>query len=160
MDQLRTARRLRAFGFALCAALLPALAAAQAWPSKPVKIIVGYPPGGGTNTVARLLAEHLSKSLGQQVVVENRPGAGGRIATLSVARSDPDGYTLMFASDAELTIAQVTVKAMPYDPLKDLAPVALAGRGPYILVTHAGFAPRPTRARSTSGRSARAARTT
>ena len=82
MDQLRTARRLRAFGFALCAALLPALAAAQAWPSKPVKIIVGYPPGGGTNTVARLLAEHLSKSLGQQVVVENRPGAGGRIATL------------------------------------------------------------------------------
>ena len=141
MDQLRTVRRLRAFGFALCAAFLPALAAAQAWPSKPVKIIVGYPPGGGTNTVARLLAEHLSKSLGQQVVVENRPGAGGRIATQSVARSDPDGYTLMFASDAELTIAQVTVKALPYDPLKDLVPVALAGRGPYILVTHAGFAP-------------------
>ena len=125
----------------LLSALLPALALAQGWPAKPVKLIVGYPPGGGTNTVARLLAEHMSKGLGQQVVVENRPGAGGRIGTLSVARSDPDGYTLMFASDAELTIAQVTVKAMPYDPLKDLQPIALAGRGPYMLVTYAGFAP-------------------
>lgn len=129
-----------AFGMTLCL-LLPAFVAAQAWPTKPVKLIVGYPPGGGTNTVARLLAEHMSKSLGQQVVVENRPGAGGRIATLSVARAEPDGYTLMFASDAELTIAQVTVKALPYDPLKDLQPIALAGRGPYVLVTHAGFAP-------------------
>lgn len=134
-------RVLGAFAISLVAALLPALAAAQAWPTKPVKLIVGYPPGGGTNTVARLLADHMSKSLGQQVLVENRPGAGGRIATQSVARSDPDGYTLMFASDAELTIAQVTVKAMPYDPLKDLAPIALAGRGPYVLVTYAGFAP-------------------
>lgn len=134
-------RALRAFAISLVAALAPALAVAQAWPTKPVKLIVGYPPGGGTNTVARLLADHMSKSLGQQVLVENRPGAGGRIATQSVARSDPDGYTLMFASDAELTIAQVTVKAMPYDPLKDLAPIALAGRGPYVLVTYAGFAP-------------------
>ena len=134
-------RALRVFALSLLAALVPALAAAQAWPTKPVKLIVGYPPGGGTNTVARLLADHMSKSLGQQVVVENRPGAGGRIATQSVARSDPDGYTLMFASDAELTIAQVTVKAMPYDPLKDLAPIALAGRGPYVLATNAGFAP-------------------
>jgi tripartite-type tricarboxylate transporter receptor subunit TctC len=134
-------RMLRAIALALLATLAPTLALAQAWPSKPVKIIVGYPPGGGTNTVARMLGESLSKSLGQQVLVENRPGAGGRIATQSVARSDPDGYTLMFASDAELTIAQVTVKALPYDPLKDLAPIALAGRGPYMLVTHAGFAP-------------------
>jgi len=134
-------RRLRALGVALFAAMAPALASAQAWPAKPIKMIVGYPPGGGTNTVARMLADHMSKSLGQQVVVENRPGAGGRIATQSVARSDPDGYTLMFASDAELTIAQVTVKALPYDPLKDLQPIALAGRGPYVLVTHAGFAP-------------------
>ena len=131
----------RALAVALAATLVPSLSAAQAWPAKPVKMIVGYPPGGGTNTVARLLADHMSKSFGQQVVVENRPGAGGRIATQSVARSDPDGYTLMFASDAELTIAQVTVKALPYDPLKDLQPIALAGRGPYVLVTHAGFAP-------------------
>ena len=139
--EIPAGRVVRLFLAALAAFLMPAPAAAQAWPAKPVKMIVGYPPGGGTNTVARLLAEHMSKGLGQQVVVENRPGAGGRIATLSVVRSDPDGYTLMFASDAELTIAQVTVKAMPYDPLKDLQPVAMAGRGPYVLVTHAGFAP-------------------
>lgn len=125
----------------LGALLLPALAAAQTWPARPVKMVVGYPPGGGTNTVARLLAEHMSRSLGQQVIVENRPGAGGRIGALSVARSDPDGYTLLFASDGELTIAQVTVKEMPYDPLKDLQPIAMAGRGPYVLVTYAGFAP-------------------
>ncbi len=131
----------RALAVAIFATLAPSLSFAQAWPAKPVKMIVGYPPGGGTNTVARLLADHMSKSLGQQVVIENRPGAGGRIATQSVARSEPDGYTLMFASDAELTIAQVTVKALPYDPLKDLQPIALAGRGPYVLVTHAGFAP-------------------
>ena len=133
--------RLPAWAMAFFAAMLPVAAAAQAWPTKPVKMIVGYPPGGGTNTVARMLADHMSKSFDQQVIVENRPGAGGRIAALSVARSDPDGYTLMFASDAELTIAQVTVKAMPYDPLKDLQPIALAGRGPYVLATYAGFAP-------------------
>lgn len=121
--------------------LLPGIASAQAWPARPVKLVVGYPPGGGTNTVARLLAEHLSKSLGQQVVVENRPGAGGRIGALSVVRAEPDGYTLLFASDAELTIAQVTTKAMPYDPLKDLQPVSMAGRGPYVLAVHGGFAP-------------------
>lgn len=126
---------------ALGALLFPALAAAQAWPTKPVKLIVGYPPGGGTNTVARLLAEHMSRSLGQQIVVENRPGAGGRIGAQSVARSDPDGYTLSFASDGELTIAQVTTKVMPYDPIKDFQPIGMAGRGPYVLVTYAGFAP-------------------
>lgn len=121
--------------------LLPDHASAQAWPAKPVKMIIGYPPGGGTNTVGRMLAEHLSKSLGQQVVVENRPGASGRIGAQSVARADPDGYTLLFASDGELTIAQITTKAMPYDPLKDLQPVSMAGRGPYVLVAHPGFAP-------------------
>ena len=125
----------------LCVFLYAALAAAQAWPVKPVKLVVGYPPGGGTNTVARLLAEHMSRNLGQQVVVENRPGAGGRVGALSVARADADGYTLLFASDGELTIAQVTTKALQYDPLKDLQPISMAGRGPYVLATHAGFAP-------------------
>jgi tripartite-type tricarboxylate transporter receptor subunit TctC len=115
--------------------------AAQAWPSRPIKLVVGFPPGGGTNTVARLLADHMSRNLKQQVVVENKPGAGGRVGAQSVATADPDGYTLLFASDAELTIAMVTVKSMPYDPLKDLQPISLAGRGPYVLVTHAGFAP-------------------
>jgi tripartite-type tricarboxylate transporter receptor subunit TctC len=125
----------------LVALLAATQVAAQAWPVRPIKLVVGFPPGGGTNTVARLLADHMSKSLKQQVVVENKPGAGGRLGAQSVVSADPDGYTLLFASDAELTIAMVTVKSMPYDPLKDLQPVSLAGRGPYVLVTHAGFAP-------------------
>ena len=130
------------FRILLLAALsVPLVALAQAWPAKPVKMIVAYPPGGGTNSVARLLAEHLGKSLGQQVIVENRPGAGGRVGTVSVVRADPDGYTLLFASDAELTIAPVTTKSLPYDPLQDLQPISMAGRGPYVLATHAGFAP-------------------
>ena len=121
--------------------LTPAPAGAQAWPARPVKLVVGFPPGGGTNTVARLLAEHMSRGLEQQVVVENRPGAGGRVGALSVVRADADGYTFLFASDAELTIAPVTAKALAYDPLKDLLPISMAGRGPYVLVTNAGFAP-------------------
>jgi tripartite-type tricarboxylate transporter receptor subunit TctC len=125
----------------LVALLAATQVAAQAWPVRPIKLVVGFPPGGGTNTVARLLADHMSKSLKQQVVVENKPGAGGRLGAQSVVSADPDGYTLLFASDAELTIAMVTVKSMPYDPLKDLQPISLAGRGPYVLVTHAGFAP-------------------
>ena len=124
---------------ALAMPLLTALAMAQTWPLRPVKLVVGFPPGGGTNIVGRLLAEHLSKSLGQPVVVENRPGAGGRLGAHSVVRAEPDGYTLLFGTDAELTIAPVMTKAMPYDPLKDLQPVSMAGRGPYVLVTHADY---------------------
>lgn len=122
-------------------ALAPLLATAQTWPTKPVRMVVAYPPGGGTNAVARLLADQLSKSLGQSVIVENRSGASGRIGTLSVARAEPDGYTLLFASDGELTIAPVTSKSLAYDPLKDLQPISAAGRGPYVLVTHPAFAP-------------------
>jgi len=128
--------------FLLSVALLASsMAAAQGWPARPIKLVVGFPPGGGTNTVARLLADQMSKSLGQQVVVENRAGAGGRVGAQSVARAEPDGYTVLFGTDAELVIATATTKAMPYDPLKDLAPVSMAGRGPYVLAVHGAFAP-------------------
>ena len=123
------------------AALAPGLALAQAWPARPIKLVVGFPPGGGTNAVARLLADQMSRSIGQQVVVDNRAGAGGRVGAQSVARADADGYTVLFGTDAELAIAMVTTKAMPYDPVKDLAPVSMAGRGPYVLAVHGGFAP-------------------
>ena len=128
--------------FALCVALLASsMAAAQGWPARPIKLVVGFPPGGGTNTVGRLLADQMSKSLGQQVVVENRAGAGGRVGAQSVARAEPDGTTVLFGTDAELAIATVTTKAMPYDPTKDLSPVSMAGRGPYVLAVHGAFAP-------------------
>ena len=93
-------RRSLLIALALVAGGLPALALAQAdaWPSRPVKIIVGYPPGGATDVAARLLASELSKSLGQQFVIENKPGAGGTVAGSYVVRSEPDGYTLLMGA--------------------------------------------------------------
>ena len=125
---------------ALCAVATP-LAHAQAWPSKPVKFIVAYPPGGGADIGARLLAEPLSKALGQPILVENRAGAGGTIGTLMVVRADPDGYTLLFEASSEISIAPVTVKALAYDPEKDLQPISMLGRWPHVLAAYPGFPP-------------------
>ncbi len=111
------------------------------WPNKPIKFIVAYPPGGGADIGARLLAEPLSKALGQTIVVENRAGAGGTIGTTMVARADPDGYTLLFAASSEISIAPVTVKALAYDPEKDLQPISMLGKWPHVLAAYAGFAP-------------------
>ena len=134
-------RRSLLITLALVAGGLPctAPAQAQAWPSRPVKIIVGYPPGGATDVAARLLAAELSKSLGQQVVIENKPGAGGMVAGSYVVRSEPDGYTLLMGASAEVTIAPVTVKAMPFDPMKDLVPITLVGQVPFFMVINPGL---------------------
>src|SRR5690606_33455973 len=115
--------------------------AAAGWPTQPIRLVVGYPPGGGTDTVARLLAEQFSRTLGQQVVVENRPGASGTIATQQVVRSAPDGYTLLFATASPLTGAPLTMKGLQYDPMADLAPITLVGNGPFILVANPAFPP-------------------
>lgn len=126
----------------LCMLAAPATGMAQAtWPSKPVRLIVGYAPGGGTDVAARIFATQLSQQLGQAVVVENRPGATGRIGTNLVARSTPDGYTLLFGTSAELTIAPVTTAAMTYDPLKDLEPISQVGWLPNMLVASSSFPP-------------------
>jgi tripartite-type tricarboxylate transporter receptor subunit TctC len=115
---------------------------AQAWPTKPIKFIVGYPAGGGADISARLFAEHMSKGLGQPIVVENRPGAGGTIGATSVVRAEPDGYTLYVAAISEISIAPATVKDMPYDPSKDLKPVVMFGKWPQILVASPNFPPK------------------
>jgi len=120
----------------LCAAaLLPAAALAQAWPVKPVRIIVPTSPGGGTDIVTRLLAQKLTDVFGQPVLVENRPGAGQILGTEFVARSAPDGYTQLMAASA-IVLNQVLAKKPPYDTLRDFAPVTLAASLPNVLTVH------------------------
>jgi tripartite-type tricarboxylate transporter receptor subunit TctC len=128
---------------ALCAALAVALAllaadaaAADAYPSKPIRFVVAFPPGGGTDLVARTIAPRLAERVGQQVVVDNRPGAGGNLGTEIVAKSAPDGYTMLMGSVGPLAINASLFARMPFDPLKDLAPVTLAASTPNILVVH------------------------
>jgi tripartite-type tricarboxylate transporter receptor subunit TctC len=108
---------------------------AQAWPSKPVKIVLQFPPGGSTDAVARILAQALQASLGQTVLVENRPGADGAIAGDFVARSEPDGHTFFLASNTPMMQVPLLKKNPPYDPVKSFTPVSLVGRYIYVLVT-------------------------
>ncbi|RZS78044.1 tripartite tricarboxylate transporter substrate binding protein [Pigmentiphaga kullae] len=112
------------------AAAVPACAAG--YPDKPIKMLVGFLPGGGTDVTARLLATKLSEKLGQSVIVENRPGAGGMIATAAVARSAPDGYTMLMASAADAA-QHLMHKDLSYDLLKDFAPVSLVVTVPFAL---------------------------
>ncbi len=111
------------------------LAQAEAWPSKPVKIVVGFPPGGSTDTTARLLATKLTDAWHQPVVVENRPGAGANIGTAYVAHSAPDGYTILLVTTA-ITISPTVFASPGYDALKDLAPVMLVSTIPNVLVVN------------------------
>lgn len=116
----------------------PAVSFAQSgpWPSRPVRMVVAYPPGGSTDVAGRLLAERLGKSLGQQVIVDNRGGAGGTVGAGSVVRAEPDGYTLLLAASPEVSIAPTTMKALAYDPVADLVPVSLVGQVPFFLVVN------------------------
>jgi tripartite-type tricarboxylate transporter receptor subunit TctC len=127
------------FAFLACAAALAAFtahAAADIYPSKPIRFVVAFPPGGGTDIIARSIAQKLAERLAQQVVVDNRPGAGGNIGTDIVAKSAPDGYTLLMGSAGPLAINASLFKAMPFDPVRDLAPVTLAASTPNVLVVH------------------------
>lgn len=106
---------------------------AESWPSRPVRIVVPYAAGGSYDAVARQLAQHLSGALKQNVVVENRPGAGGTLGADAVAKAPPDGYTLVFTGNASLANNQFLYKRMPYDGLKDFTPVAMVSHAPMIV---------------------------
>ena len=121
----------------LCLALAPS--AAQDWPAKPIRLIVPYPAGGGTDFVARLVADHLSKLLNQPIYVENRGGANGAIGLQAIKQSDPDGYTLGFTADTSLTVNPLLYRDLSYDPLKDFIPVASAVRLPGMLAANPSF---------------------
>ena len=109
---------------------------AQSYPSKSIRYVVPYAPGGSTDIVARVLALKLSEAMGQQVVVDNRPGAGGAIGADIVAKSPPDGYTMVTAVTSIMAINQFLYRKLPYDPEKDFAPVTQVGSLPLILVIH------------------------
>ncbi len=134
----RCARRgaLLALSAALLSAALPAPALAQAWPSRPVTIVSPYPAGGITDTLSRIVAEELSKSLGQSVLVENRPGAGGAIAMAAVARAPADGYTLIMGGSAVSTIIPALNPSVTYHPLNDFEPVGYVAGLPIVMVAH------------------------
>ncbi len=114
----------------------PHAAAADAYPAKPIRFVVAFPPGGGTDIIARAIAQKLSGRLAQQVVVDNRPGAGGNIGTDIVAKAAPDGYTMLMGSAGPLAINASLFAKMPFDPVRDLAPVTLAASTPNVLVVH------------------------
>ncbi len=109
-------------------------AVSQGWPSRPIKLVVPFPPGSSPDYIARLVAEPLARALGQPVVIDNKPGAGGEIGTGAVARATPDGYTLLFTSQGPLVTAPMLKKGLNYDPSRDLAPVTLVATSPNVLV--------------------------
>jgi tripartite-type tricarboxylate transporter receptor subunit TctC len=120
------------FSLAMCAALP---ARAQDWPTRPVKMIVPFPPGGGTDLVARTVANHLQKALGQPIVIDNRSGAGGTIGSDVVSKAPPDGYTIGIATSSTLPAAVILQKGVPYDPVDGFAQITKIGTTPYILVS-------------------------
>jgi tripartite-type tricarboxylate transporter receptor subunit TctC len=125
---------------ALLAALPVSHALAQAYPTRAVTIVVGFAPGGVTDVISRIFAQKLSEQMGQQFIVENRPGAGGNIASDFVAKAPPDGYTLQMWLDSN-TIAPALYKKLGHDPVKDFAPITLLAVGPHVIVAHPSFPP-------------------
>ncbi|MDB5940572.1 MAG: hypothetical protein JWQ13_138 [Ramlibacter sp.] len=115
---------------------VPQLAMAQAFPSKPIRLVVPYAPGGLPDTVARILSQRLTETLGQSVVVDNRPGASGAVAASVLAQAPADGHTLLVTDGSMLAIGPLVTRKMAYDPVKDFAPVSLVGTAPLFLAVH------------------------
>jgi len=107
---------------------------AQAWPARPIKLVVPFPPGSSPDIIGRLIAEPLGHALGQTVIVDNKPGAGGNVGTAMVAKADADGYTFLFTIQGPLVTAPLLSKGLSYDPVKDLVPVTLVATSPNVLV--------------------------
>lgn len=136
MQQIRR-RVVLGIGMALAGAAFAGNGFAQSYPTKPIRLVVPYPPGGGTDFFARTVAAKMSEDLGQQIIVENKPGASTMIGAESVAKSSaPDGYSVLLGDNATYAVNPSLYKKMPYDPLKDLAPVTLTARFALLLVVH------------------------
>ncbi|HEY0336259.1 MAG TPA: tripartite tricarboxylate transporter substrate binding protein [Burkholderiales bacterium] len=129
---------MKRFALLTLALAFASAAAAQNYPTRPLRMVIPWPPGQATDLMGRIVAQKLSEQLGQQVVADNRPGAGGMIGTDVAAKATPDGYTLLAASSGPISINPLLQK-VPFDPVRDLAPVANVVRAPFILVSHPKF---------------------
>lgn len=129
-------KRFLALACALALAIAPGLAGAQSYPSKPVRWIVPFQPGGTTDIIARLVGQKLSELWGQPVVIENRPGASALIGTQAGAKAAADGYTLTFAYNGNMTMNPNLIRKLPYDPVKDFSHVSMIVGSPFVLVVH------------------------
>jgi len=132
-DALNSFYGLFTVALAACTVLSPSSAQLQEFPNRPIRLVLGFAPGGNTDFVARLLADRVKGTLGQNLIIENRPGANGAIAADAVAKSPPDGYTLFLTSVGAVAINPSVRKDLPYDPVKDFAPIALLGRAAPVL---------------------------
>ena len=130
---------IKKLGLGVVFSLLATAALAQPYPNRPVRLLVPFPPGSGSDVAARAIAQQLSTTLGQAFVVENKPGAGGSIAAMEVVRAAPDGYTLLVGSSSALAANVALLKSMPYDPAKDLAPIAGVADSVTALIVKPGF---------------------
>ena len=128
----------RGAALVLLGAGLPLAVLAQIYPSKPIRLIVAFPPGGSTDIIARIVGQKLGERLGQQVVIDNRGGAGGTIGTEIAARANPDGYTLTMGTTSTHVIAAGAYAKLKYDPLRDFEPITLVATTPYLLVVNPG----------------------
>ena len=125
---------------ALLISLVAQTLAAQPYPTRPIRLVIPYPPGGPTDFVGRTVGQKLSQALGQQIVVDNRPGAGTIIGSELVARAAPDGYTLLFGTGGGTFLAPLMLPKVPYDPHRDFAPVSMLVQSPQVLVVHPSVA--------------------
>ncbi len=132
MDFMHLMKRLAALAMAAAAVLNVSIAAAQAWPSKPLRLVTPFPPGGSADVIARVAAEKLGEALGQPVVVENKPGAGGVVGNEYAARQAPDGYTLLLITGA-YPVQAAMMKSLPFDPLNDIAMVSMLTSYPFVI---------------------------
>ncbi len=123
----------------LAAVALPASAQPQPWPSKPIKLVVPYAPGGTTDVVARMVAEYLGKQLGQNIIVDNKPGKGAMVGTALVAKAAPDGYTLLMSVISGLSISPTLYGGGDFDPMADFIHISIASRNPSVLVVNPTF---------------------
>ena len=121
---------------ALVVCLVPAFAYADEWPSRPIRFIVSQGAGGTPDILCRLITERISRKLGQQIIVENKPGGGNVVGAAAAAQAAPDGYTFFFATGAALVTNAYTFKSLPYDPVKSFTPVGMVGKNPFVLVVN------------------------